>query len=165
MKKFALGILSTVFFAGVYFGPAKAADLSMLGQWNGKYPSDILVNGKSFWEQPGVLAAMRAGMGDRYFAISEKEMHGPEGPVASDGTGHFAVWSCKSHDCGGNQMTVFFDASTGSAQICWRETDDQSGKVQDLWLAESKTRPLAANACGYATKDPFGALKKFGVGK
>jgi hypothetical protein len=91
MKKFALGILSTVFFGGVYFSPAKAADLSMLGQWNSKYPSDILVNGKSFWKQPGVLAAMRAGMGDRYFAISEKEMHGADGrlPATERGTSRF----------------------------------------------------------------------------
>lgn len=162
MKQLARSFLSTVIFAGLTFGAAKAADLSTLGQWTGKYPFDKLVGDKSLWDQPGVQAAMRAGMGEHYFELSQKEMHGPEGPVASDGKGLFAVWSCKAHDCGGNQMTVFFDSSAGTAQICWRQSDDQSDKVQDVWLAEGKTRPLPSDACGYGSKDPFGALKKFG---
>lgn len=165
MKQLARSFLSAVIFASLTFGTATAADLSMLGQWTGKYPFDKLTDGKSLWDQPGVQAAMRAGMGEHYFALSEKEMHGPEGPVASDGKGLFAVWSGSSHDSGGNQMTVFFDTSTGAAQICWRESDDQSGKVQDLWLADGKARPLSSNACGYGAKNPFGALKKFAGGK
>ena len=89
-------------------------------------------------------------------------MHGADGPVASDGTGHFAVWSCKSHDCGGNQMTVFLQTPRLGPRRYAGVKRTKSGKVQDLWLSEGKTRPLAANACGYATKDPFAALKKLG---
>jgi hypothetical protein len=101
-------------------------------------------------------------MGKRFFALSLKEMHGPEGPVAGDGKGFFAAWSCKAHDCGGNQMTVFFDSASGSAQVCWRSTSN-GGEGQDLWLANGKTRPLLAiNACDYAEDDPFAAPKKFG---
>ncbi len=105
---------------------------------------------------------MRAAMGKRFFALSLKEMHGPEGPVASDGKGLFAAWSCKAHDCGDNQMTVFFDSASGSAQVCWRSSGGNSSEAQDLWLADGKARPLPANACGYGENDPFAALKKFG---
>ena len=92
---------------------AVAADLSTVGQWTNKYPFDKIAGGKSLWDQPGVQATMRVAMGKRFFALSLKEMHGPEGPVAGGGKGFFAAWSCKAHDCGGNQMTVFFDSALG----------------------------------------------------
>jgi hypothetical protein len=143
-------------------GAAMAADLSTVGQWAGKYPADETGAGKALWDQPGVEGAMRAAMGDTYFALSQKELHGPEGPVAGNGKGLFAAWSCKSSDCGGNQMTVFFDTVKGSAQVCWRSSDSDGGKVQDLWVADGKARLLSLNACGYVEKDPFAVLKKFG---
>jgi hypothetical protein len=161
MKEFLRGLLWAAILAGVCCGAAMAAGLSTVGQWSGKYPFDRIANGKSLWDQPGVQAAMRAAMGKRFFALSQKEMHGPEGPVAGDGKGLFAAWSCKAHDCGGNQMTVFFDTAAGTAQVCWRSAGD-GGKVQDLWLANGKARPLPINACGYGENDPFAALKKFG---
>ena len=65
-------------------------------------------------------------------------------------------------DCGGNQMTVFFDSNKGSAQVCWRSSVSDDGEVHDLWLADGKERPLHMNACGFAEKEPFAALKKFG---
>lgn len=143
-------------------GAAVAADLSTVGQWLDKYPDETRAGGKSLWEQPGVEDAMRAAMGDHYFALSKTELHGPEGPVAGDKKGVFAAWSCKAHDCGGNQMTVFLDSSTGSAQVCWRSSSSDGGEVRDVWLADGKARPLPMNACGFAEKEPFGALKKFG---
>ena len=162
MKEFARSFLPAAILAGLWCETAKAADLSTVGQWTNKYPFDKIVGGKSLWDQPGVQAAMRAAMGKRFFALSQKEMHGPEGPVASDGKGLFAAWSCKAHDCGDNQMTVFFDSASGSAQVCWRSSGSNSGEAQDLWLANAKAHPLPANACGYAENDPFAALKKFG---
>ena len=162
MKEFARNLLLAAILAGFCCGAAMAADLSTVGQWTNKYPFDKIAGGKSLWDQPGVQAAMRAAMGKRFFAISLKEMHGPEGPVASDGKGLFAAWSCKAHDCGDNQMTVFFDSASGSAQVCWRSSGGKSGEPQDLWLADGKARPLPANACGYGENDPFAALKKFG---
>jgi hypothetical protein len=86
---------------------------------------------------------------------------GPEGPVASDGKDLFAAWSCNANDCAGNQMTVFFDSTAGSAQVCWRGSGD-GGNVQDLWLTNGKARPLPTNSCGYRPRNPFAALKKFG---
>jgi hypothetical protein len=59
-------------------------------------------------------------------------------------------------------MTVFFDSASGSAQVCWRSSGGNSGKAQDLWLADGKARPPLANACGYSENDPFATLKKFG---
>ncbi len=147
---------------GILCGAVMAADLSAVGQWLDKYPDETLAGGKSLWEQPGVEAAMRAAMGEHYFSLSKTELHGPEGPVAGDKKGVFAAWSCKSHDCGGNQMTVFFDSNKGSAQVCWRSSSGDEGEVHDLWLADGKERPLPMNACGFAEKEPFGALKKFG---
>ena len=55
-----------------------AADLSTIGQWIDKNPSDKIADGKSLWDQPGVQAAMRAAMGENYFVRSQKEMNGPE---------------------------------------------------------------------------------------
>lgn len=164
MKDFARNLLPAAILGGLCCGAAMAADLSTVGQWTNKYPFDKIAGGKSLWDQAGVRAAMHAAMGKRFFALSRKEMHGPEGPVAGDGKGHFAAWSCKAHDCGDNQMTVFFDSASGSAQVCWRSSGGNSGEAQDLWLADGKARPLPANACGYGENDPFAALKKFGGG-
>jgi hypothetical protein len=164
MRAFVRSVLLAVILGGLSYGAAMAADLSTVGQWLNKYPTDETAGGKSLWDQPGVEEAMRAAMGDALFALSQKELHGPEGPVAGDGKGLFAAWSCKSHDCGGNQMTVFFDTVKGSAQVCWRGSDGDGGKVQDLWLADGKPRQLSLNACGFVEKDPFAALKKFGDG-
>ncbi|WP_036259837.1 hypothetical protein [Methylocapsa aurea] len=154
-------IAAGAIFASLSCGICMAGDLTALRQWTGKYPADKIVAGKSLWEQPGVAAAMRAAMGAQYFALSRKIMHGPEGPVADNGKGAVAAWSCKAHDCGDNQMSVFFDLGAGSAQVCWRAAD-RSGKVQDLWLAGGKARPLASNACLSQGDDPFATLKKFG---
>ena len=140
---------------------AGASDLSTIGQWIDKNPSDKIADGKSLWDQPGVQAAMRAAMGENYFVRSQKEMNGPDGPVASDGKGLFAAWSCNANDCAGNQMTVFFDSTAGSAQVCWRGSGD-GGNVQDIWLTNGKARPLPINSCGYRPRNPFAALKKFG---
>jgi hypothetical protein len=61
-------------------------------------------------------------------------------------------------------MTVFFDSASGSAQVCWRSSGGNSGKVKDLWLADGKARPLPTDACGYGGNDPVADLKKFGGG-
>ncbi len=162
MKEFARNLPLAAILADLCCGAAMATDLSTVGQWTNKYPFDKIAGGKSLWDQPGVEAAMRAAMGKRFFALLQKEMHGPEAPVASNGKGRFAAWSCKSHDCGKNQMTVFVDSTSGSAQVCWRSSAGISGEAQDLWLADGKPRPLPANACGYAANDPFAALTQFG---
>ena len=161
MRASARKFLPATILAGISCGAAMAADLSTIGQWIDKNPSDKIADGKSLWDQPGVQAAMRAAMGENYFVRSQKEMNGPEGPVASDGKGLFAAWSCNANDCAGNQMTVFFDSTAGSAQVCWRGSGD-GGNVQDLWLTNGKARPLPINSCGYRPRNPFAALKKFG---
>lgn len=147
--------------ASLSCGVGVAGDLSTLRQWTGKYPFDKIIDGKSLWDQPAVQAAMRAAMGKKFFALSRKKMRGPEGPVGDNGKGVLAAWSCKAHDCGDNQMSVFFDLAAGTAQVCWRAAD-RSGKVQDLWLADGKARPLASNACLSGGDDPFALLTKFG---
>lgn len=133
----------------------------LLARWIDKYPFDKMAGDKSLWDQSSFQAAMRVAMGKNFFARAQKEMLGPAVPVVSDGKGLFAVWSCKAHDCGDNQFTVFFNSIKGSAQVCWRNSDD-SGKVQDLWLANGESRRLPINACEYGENDPFAALKKFG---
>jgi hypothetical protein len=86
-----------------------AADLSTVKQWVSQYPFEKILDGKPLWDQPGVQAAMRTAMGERFFALSQKATHSPEAPVASDGKGVFAVWSFNdADDCSGNNMTVFF---------------------------------------------------------
>jgi hypothetical protein len=146
MRASARKFLPATILAGIWCGAAMAADLSTIRQWIDKNPSDKIGDGKSLWDQPGVQAAMRAAMDD---------------PVASDGKGLFAAWSCNADDCAGNQMTVFFDSTAGSAQVCWRGSGD-GGNVQDLWLTNGKARPLPINSCGYHPRNPFAALKKFG---
>ncbi len=56
--------------------------LSTVEQWLNKYPFDKIAGGKSLWDQ-GVEAAMRAAMGKRFFALSLRGMHDPEGLVAA----------------------------------------------------------------------------------
>lgn len=164
MMEFAVRVLRGAMLASLYGGAAAAADLSELGQWTGEFPSGKAAGGRPLWEQPGVQAAMRAAMGNYFLAVGNKDARAPEAPVTSDGLGHFAVWSCNNpDDCGGNQMTVYFDVSAGSAQVCWRSSEGTGGKVKDLWLAEGSVRPLPVNGCGVAKKDPFAPLKKFGA--
>jgi hypothetical protein len=164
MKAFVRSLLPAAMI-GCCWGAAMAEDVSVVGQWKGKYPIEKIVNDKRLWDQPGVLAAMRAAMGERLFALSQKATHSPEAPVASDGKGGFAAWSCNdTNDCAGNNMTVFFDTAKGTAQVCWRSSGGVGGKVQDLWLAKGDARPLPINGCGVGEIDPFASLKKFGGG-
>jgi hypothetical protein len=150
-------------FAACLCCEVTAADLSMVGQWASQYPSDEIVNGKPLWDQPGVQDAVRAAMGKYFFSPLKKDMHAPEAPVAADGKGLFAAWTCTNgDDCGGNNITVFFDSGAGKVQVCLR-SEDSDGKVQDLWLANGEARPLPINGCGIGERHPFASLKKFGA--
>jgi len=141
---------------------ASAADLSALPLWVGKYPYETLVGGKSLWNQKGVEEAMRAAMGRLYFSRARKALlSGPQSPVATDDKGAFVAWSCKAHDCGDNQISVFFYPGAGTAEVCLR-VSDQAGKVQDLWLVDGKARPLVKDACLSTGSDSFALLKAFG---
>ncbi|HUI20086.1 MAG TPA: hypothetical protein VLZ74_03475 [Methylocella sp.] len=163
MREFAKSLLLAALTGGLCCTAAMAEDLSVVGQWEGKYPLEKIANDKPLWDQPGVQAAMRAAMGEHFFALSQKATHGPEAPVTSNGKGVFVAWSCtEGDDCSGNNMTVFLDSSTGNAQVCWRGSDGIGGKVQDVWLANGTARPLPINGCGVGEKDPFSSLKKFG---
>ncbi|HUZ91850.1 MAG TPA: hypothetical protein VMU78_08120 [Methylocella sp.] len=166
MKLFSANALWGALLASLCCGAAMAADLSTVKQWVSQYPSEKILDGKPLWDQPGVQAAMRAAMGDRVFALAQKATHSPEAPVASDGKGDFAAWSCvEADDCAGNNMTVFFDSAAGNAQVCWRSSDGAGGKVQDLWLANGGERPLPINGCGVGERDPFASLKRYGDAK
>jgi hypothetical protein len=164
MRKFAGQLLGGAVIASLCYGAAAAADLSTVEKWTGQYPSDKIVNDKPLWDQPGVQDAMRAAMGKQYLAPSQKDLPDPEAPVASDGNGLFAAWSCSNgDDCSGNNMTVFFDSAAGNAQVCWRSSDGLGGKVQDLWFAHGEAHPLPINGCGVGERNPFASLKKFGA--
>jgi hypothetical protein len=142
--------------------PARAADLSDVERWTGKEPSTKIVAGKTLWDQKGVQEAMRAALGERTFALARKTLlSGPQSPVAGDGHGAFVAWSCKAHDCGDNQISLFFDSTAGTAQACLR-ISDRSGRVEDLWLANGKARPLPTEACLSTGNDPFALLQAFG---
>jgi hypothetical protein len=158
-----MGLLRAAILGGLGCGAAIAEDLSVVGQWDGKYPLEKIVNDKTLWEQPGVQAAMRAAMGERFFALAQKATHSPEAPVTSGGKGVFAAWSCNdSDDCAGNNMTVFFDSAAGITRVCWRSSEGIGGQVQDFWLADGNARALPINGCGVGERDPFASLKKFG---
>jgi hypothetical protein len=166
MRLLSGSALRGTLLASLCCGAATAADLSIVKQWVSQYPSEKILDGKPLWDQPGVQAAMRAAMGERVFALSQKATHSPEAPVASDGKGGFAAWWCvDADDCAGNNMTVFFDSAAGNAQVCWRSSDGSGGKVQDIWLANGGERTLPMNGCGVGEKDPFASLKKFGGAK
>lgn len=137
-----------------------AADLAAVASWAGQYPSDKVVGGQSLWSQKEVQAAMRAALGPRYLElVKKKHLQGPEALVAANGAGVLVAWSCQAHDCGDNQISVFFDTGSGTAEACLRVAD-RSGRVQDLWFADGKARPLAPDACLAKEADPFGPLDK-----
>jgi hypothetical protein len=159
----ALASLAITSLAGLWCVAASAADLAAVSRWAGKYPSDKIVGGKSLWDQKGVQDAMHAALGERYFALARKTLlSGPQSPVAEGGNGAFVAWSCKAHDCGDNQISVFFDSTAGTAQACMR-VSDRSGQVKDFWLADGEARPLAKEACLSTGNDPFALLKSFGL--
>jgi hypothetical protein len=163
MRAFTRSLLLAAVVGGLWCGVAMAADLSTVGKWTKEDPSTKIVDGKSLWDQPGVQMAMRAAMGEHFFTFSQEEKLRPEAPVASNGKGLFAAWSCtEADDCGGNQITVFFDSAADTAQICLRSSEGIGGKVQDLWLANGNARPLPINGCGVGERDPFASLKRYG---
>lgn len=158
--KLVLGVM----FAGIYCGAAAASDLSIVGQWIGQYPSDKMAGGKALWDQPGIQDVIRAAMGKHFAAFLQKDTRAPEAPVQSDGNGLFAAWTCTNgEDCGGNNLTVFFDSSAGDAQVCWRSSEGAGGTVHDIWLANGNERPLPINGCGVGQRDPFASLKRYRV--
>lgn len=153
-----LGIL-----VGLSGEPVLAADLSGVSAWVGKEPFTKITAGKTLWDQAGVQEAMREALGSRYFSLARKTMlSGPQSPVATDGKGVFVAWSCKAHDCGDNQISLFLDSAGGTAQACMRLAD-RSGRVQDLWLAEGKARVLGNDACLSSGDDPFSLLARYGA--
>jgi hypothetical protein len=157
-------LITGAFAAHLCCGVAAAADLSLVTQWDGQYPSDESVNGKPLWDLPGILDAVRAAMGSRFFAPLKKDRKAPEAPVVTDGQGFFAAWTCiDADDCGGNNLTVFFDVNAGKAQVCLRSSEGSGGKVQDLWLADGEARALPLNGCGIDQRHPFASLQKFGA--
>jgi len=157
-------VLAGAFTAFLCCGAAAAADLSAVAQWAGQYPSDQSINGKPLWEDASVLEAVRVAMGKYFFAPLKKDLHAPEAPVTAGENGLFAAWTCTDgDDCGGNNLTVFFDTSAGKAQVCLRHSDGSGGKVEDLWLADGEARPLPLNGCGISERHPFASLKKFGA--
>jgi hypothetical protein len=140
---------------------AAASDLSIVGQWKGLYPSDKVAGGKSLWDQPAVEEVLRAAMGARFVEFVAKDAHAPDAPVQSDGNGLFAAWACTNgEDCGGNNVTVFFDSKAGEAEVCWRSSEGIGGRVHDVWLASGKESPLPINGCGVGERHPFASFKK-----
>jgi hypothetical protein len=55
-------------------GAAMAENISVVGQWKGKYPIEKIVNDKPLWDQPGALAAMRAAMGERFAKAAHRSI-------------------------------------------------------------------------------------------
>lgn len=164
MRVLASGLLSCALLAPLCCGSALAFDLSAVEQWTGQYPSDRLAGGKALWEQKGVEEAMRAAMGGRYFLPPQGDALAPEAPVQSDGNSHYAAWTCSDRDdCGGNNMTVYFNSAAGIAQVCLRSSEGTGGRVHDVWLDGGGARPLPLNGCGVGERDPFGPLKKYGA--
>lgn len=164
MTSFVRRVCAGVFAAMLCCGAAAAADLMAVAKWAGQYPSDQSINGRALWEEPNVLEAVQSAMGKYFFTPLKKDARAPEAPVAAGENGLYAAWTCTDGgDCGGNNLTVFFDTSAGKAQICLRRSDGPGGKVQDLWLADGEARPLPLNGCGIGERHPFASLKKFGA--
>lgn len=163
MNAFRKKLMGGLMAAGLCSGHAAAADLSAVKQRMGEFPSARIIANKPLWDQPGIADALRAAMGEYFAKFAQRTANAPEYPVTGDGNGLFVAWSCNnSDDCGGNQMTVYFNTPTGIAQVCFRSSEGTGGKVQDLWLASGKARPLPINGCGVGQRDPFAPLKRYG---
>jgi hypothetical protein len=73
MTSFVASLLRGALAASLCCEAAVAADLSMVSQWAGQYPSDEIIGGKPLWDQPGVQEAMRAAMGKLLFAAQKRQ--------------------------------------------------------------------------------------------
>jgi hypothetical protein len=164
MASFLRPVFAGVFGALLCCGAAAAADLSAVAKWAGLFPSDQSIDGKPLWDEPNVLEAVGAAMGKYLFAPLKKDRNAPEAPVAAGENGFYAAWTCTNgDDCGGNNLTVFFDTRGGKAQVCLRSSEGPGGKVQDRWIADGEARALPLNGCGIGERHPFASLKKFGA--
>jgi len=71
-----------------------AADLSAVEKWVRQDPSEKIIDGKPLWINPAFRRRCAPRWAKRFFALSQKATHIPDAPVASNGKGIFAVWSC-----------------------------------------------------------------------
>jgi hypothetical protein len=102
---------------------------------------------------------MRAAISKYFFARLQKDMRPPQAPVAANGKGSFVACTCSNgDDCGGNNMTVYFDSVAGNAQVRLR-SEGSDGKVQDLLLVNGEARPVPINGCGIGERNPFASLR------
>ena len=100
----------------------------------GKYPFDK-VGGQSWDKDPIIKAAITAAVPDKKVQERIFKGEGPTTPIAQQ-DGKILSWGCEQHNCGPHNWTTFIDAQTGTAEICYYDSDADSKQAR--WFKDGK---------------------------
>jgi hypothetical protein len=115
-----------------------------LAAYVGKYPFDK-VDGKTFYEQPVVKAAVAKAVADKEIAaLVGKAGDGPAGPIALI-DGKVSAWACEAHNCGDHQWTIMVDGAAGTARVCYH--DAETMQDQSRWYDGAGGSAMKAGEC------------------
>ncbi|WP_298399878.1 Ivy family c-type lysozyme inhibitor [Sphingobium sp.] len=117
--------------------PVPAADFA---RYVGHYPFDKV--GDSSWhDDPAIVAAVTAAVGDKDVRKWVLEGDGPSTPIAMV-DGRIASWACEAHNCGPHQWVTLVDPKSGAAEICY--FDDEADADKARWFSAGKEETRAA---------------------
>ncbi|GLT02224.1 hypothetical protein GCM10007897_36290 [Sphingobium jiangsuense] len=111
-----------------------AAAASGLSRYVGKYPFDK-VGGHSWNDDPAVVSAVTAAVGDAKVRQLVLEAEGPSSPIVEK-DGRVLSWACEAHNCGPHNWTTMIDAVSGAAEICYVNEEAAPGKTR--WFKGGK---------------------------
>ena len=116
---------------------APAADA--FTRYVGKYPFDK-VGAHSWNDDPAVVAAVQAAVGDATVRKWVLEDAGPSSPIATV-DGKVAAWSCQPHNCGPHQWVTLVDPASGAAEICYFDESVDARATRWFKAGKEEKRP------------------------
>jgi len=111
-----------------------AASASGLSRYVGKYPFNK-VGDHSWKDDPAVIAAITAAVGDAKVRKLVLEGGGPSAPITAR-DGRILAWSCETHNCGPHNWITIVDPASGAAEICYVDEEAAPGKTR--WFKGGK---------------------------
>ncbi|MGE4431090.1 MAG: hypothetical protein AB7E05_10175 [Sphingobium sp.] len=111
--------------------PAPARDFT---RYVGKYPFDE-VDGRSWNDDPAVIAAITAAIPDVKVRDWVLEGEGPSSPIEQF-DGRVLSWACEAHNCGPHKWTTMIDPATGVAEVCY--FDEEADPKKSRWFSQGK---------------------------
>ncbi|MPT46859.1 MAG: hypothetical protein E2598_00370 [Sphingobium sp.] len=105
-----------------------------VAKYVGKYPFDK-VDGQSWDGDPAIKAAISAAVSDAKVRKRVLDSEGPATPIAQK-DGKVLSWGCETHNCGPHNWTTLIDAQSGSAEVCYYDSDADTKQAR--WFKDGK---------------------------